>query len=108
MNPEIVKVSKKNLYLKISRIYLSIILFCFILSAGCGAKKENIDMSTVRVRYMVNELNPAIDFYTKNLGFKIKQENRPYFALLSLGNLELVLSTPFGHRRCSAINERRS
>ena len=53
-------------------------------------------MTTVRVRYIVNELDPAIEFYTKNLQFSVEQERRPNFALLSRGNLELVLSTPLG------------
>ena len=53
-------------------------------------------MTTVRVRYMVNELDPAVEFYTKYLGFQTKQERRPNFAMLGRGNLELVLSTPFG------------
>ncbi len=53
-------------------------------------------MSTVRVRYMVNDLDPAIAFYTTYLGFQVKQEARPNFAMLSRGDLELVLSTPFG------------
>jgi catechol 2,3-dioxygenase-like lactoylglutathione lyase family enzyme len=53
-------------------------------------------MNTVRVRYMVNDLEPAVTFYTKNLGFRVKQQVSPNFAMLSRGNLELVLSTPFG------------
>jgi catechol 2,3-dioxygenase-like lactoylglutathione lyase family enzyme len=53
-------------------------------------------MTTVRVRYMVKEIEPAIEFYTKFLGFQLKQQNKPYFAMVSHGNLELVLSTPFG------------
>ena len=53
-------------------------------------------MTTVRVRYMVNELDPAVEFYTKYLGFQVKQQNKPNFAMLSRGNLEFVLSTPFG------------
>lgn len=53
-------------------------------------------MNTVRVRYMVNQLDPAVEFYTKYLKFSVKQQARPNFALLSRGNLELVLSTPFG------------
>lgn len=53
-------------------------------------------MTTVRVRYMVKELDPAVEFYTKYLGFQVKQQNKPYFAMLSKGNLEFVLSTPFG------------
>ena len=66
------------------------------LSAGTPQSKEQTDMTTVRVRYMVNELDPAVEFYTKYLGFQTKQERRPNFAMLGRGNLELVLSTPFG------------
>jgi catechol 2,3-dioxygenase-like lactoylglutathione lyase family enzyme len=53
-------------------------------------------MDTVRVRYMVNELDPAVTFYTKYLGFEVKQQAKPNFAMLSRGHLELILSTPFG------------
>jgi predicted enzyme related to lactoylglutathione lyase len=53
-------------------------------------------MGSFRVRYMVNDLDLAVSFYTKNLGFQVKQESRPNFAMLSRENLELVLSTPFG------------
>ncbi|HKO80395.1 MAG TPA: nuclear transport factor 2 family protein [Chitinophagaceae bacterium] len=53
-------------------------------------------MTTVRVRYMVNDLESAITFYTKHLGFQVAQQAKPNFAMLSLGNLDLVLSTPFG------------
>ena len=45
---------------------------------------------------MVNELDPAVEFYSKHLGFHVEQEHRPNFAMLSRGNLELVLSTSFG------------
>lgn len=48
------------------------------------------------VRYMVNELDPAVTFYTKHLGFQAGQQVGPYFAKLSRDNVELVLSTPFG------------
>lgn len=58
--------------------------------------KDANDMNTVRVRYMVKELDPAVSFYTQYLGFEVKAENKPNFAMLSRGNLELVLSTPFG------------
>lgn len=44
---------------------------------------------------MVIELDPAVEFYTTHLGFSVKQERRPNFAMLSRGNLELVLSTPY-------------
>jgi catechol 2,3-dioxygenase-like lactoylglutathione lyase family enzyme len=67
-----------------------------LLFAGNPQSKEDGDMTAVRVRYMVNQLDPAVEFYTKHLGFHVKQERRPNFAMLSCGNLELVLSTPFG------------
>jgi catechol 2,3-dioxygenase-like lactoylglutathione lyase family enzyme len=31
-------------------------------------------MDTIRVRYMVRDVDPAVTFYTKYLGFQIKQE----------------------------------
>jgi catechol 2,3-dioxygenase-like lactoylglutathione lyase family enzyme len=50
-----------------------------------------------RVRYMVNAIEPAVAFYTKHFGFKVGGPGEtPNFALLSRGNLELILSTPFG------------
>jgi len=67
-----------------------------LLFAENPQSKEQTDMTTVRVRYMVNELDPAVQFYTKYLAFQVKQQNKPNFAMLSRGNLELVLSTPFG------------
>lgn len=66
------------------------------LFAQTPQSKEQTDMTTIRVRYMVNKLDPAVEFYTKYLGFQTKQERRPNFAMLGKGNLELVLSTPFG------------
>jgi len=67
-----------------------------LLFAATPQSKEQSDMATVRVRYMVNQLEPALEFYTKYLGFEVKQQAAPNFAMLSRGNLELVLSTPFG------------
>jgi catechol 2,3-dioxygenase-like lactoylglutathione lyase family enzyme len=53
-------------------------------------------MNEARVRYMVNDIDSAVSFYTKYLGFEVKMGGNPNFAMLSRGNLELVLSTPFG------------
>ncbi|MES2371427.1 MAG: VOC family protein [Bacteroidota bacterium] len=53
-------------------------------------------MKTVKIRYMVNNVDAAIAFYTKHLGFQVGQPVTPNFAILSLGNMDLVLSTPFG------------
>ena len=79
------------------------ILMCFLIAsvatlhfAGIAQPKEVADMSKARVRYIVNDLDPAVTFYTTYLGFQIEREVKPNFAMLSRGNLELVLSTPFG------------
>ncbi len=77
-----------------ARISILLIL-CGGVSSSAQAQKEAA-MDTVRVRYMVKDLDPAVAFYTQNLGFRVKQERAPNFAMLSRGNLELVLSTPFG------------
>jgi catechol 2,3-dioxygenase-like lactoylglutathione lyase family enzyme len=63
---------------------------------GIAQPKEAADMSKARVRYMVNDLDPAVTFYTTYLGFRVEREVKPNFAMLSRDNLELVLSTPFG------------
>ncbi len=52
--------------------------------------------ATPRVRYMVNDLDAAITFYRRFLGFTVARESRPYFAMLSRDGMDLVLSTPFG------------
>lgn len=64
--------------------------------AAQAQSKEDKNMDKVRVRYMVNELDPAVKFYTTHLGFQVEQESKPNFAMLERGHLELVLSTPFG------------
>lgn len=50
----------------------------------------------IRMRYMVNDVEEAVDFYTKHLGFEVKQKNLPYFAMLTRDNVDFVLSPPFG------------
>lgn len=51
-------------------------------------------MATVQVRYIVDDVDAAIDFYTKQLGFRLEMHPAPPFAMLSLGDLRLVLSAP--------------
>jgi len=53
-------------------------------------------MNKERVRYMVNDLAAAVSFYTKHLGFEVKMEVAPNFAVVARGGLQMVLSTPFG------------
>lgn len=51
-------------------------------------------MATVQVRYIVHDVDAAIAFYTKQLGFKLEMHPAPPFAMLSRGDLRLVLSAP--------------
>jgi catechol 2,3-dioxygenase-like lactoylglutathione lyase family enzyme len=53
-------------------------------------------MSTVQVRYIVNDVDTAITFYTTHLGFHEDMHPAPIFAMLSRGDLRLVLSAPSG------------
>jgi catechol 2,3-dioxygenase-like lactoylglutathione lyase family enzyme len=51
-------------------------------------------MPKVQVRYIVNDVDAAISFYTNQLGFKLEMHPAPPFAMLSHGDLRLVLSMP--------------
>jgi catechol 2,3-dioxygenase-like lactoylglutathione lyase family enzyme len=53
-------------------------------------------MATVSVRYIVDDIDAAIAFYTRHLGFHIDLHPGPGFAMLSRGNLRLLLNTPTG------------
>jgi len=48
----------------------------------------------VQIRYIVTNMDDAINFYTYQLGFKLEMHPAPAFAMLSLNNLRLVLSIP--------------
>jgi catechol 2,3-dioxygenase-like lactoylglutathione lyase family enzyme len=51
-------------------------------------------MATVSVRYIVDDVDAAIAFYRDRLGFTEVMHPAPTFAMLSLGDLRLVLSAP--------------
>ena len=53
-------------------------------------------MATVQVRYIVNDVDAAIAFYTQHLGFHEDMHPAPSFAMLSRGDLRLVLTKPGG------------
>jgi catechol 2,3-dioxygenase-like lactoylglutathione lyase family enzyme len=53
-------------------------------------------MATVQVRYIVNDVDAAIGFYCGELGFEEVMHPAPAFAMLSHGDLRLVLSAPSG------------
>lgn len=48
----------------------------------------------VNVRYMVDDVGRAVDFYTQHLGFEVLNNFAPAFADVSRGGLRLLLSGP--------------
>lgn len=53
-------------------------------------------LNALMVRYIVNDVDAAVAFYTAHLGFRTSSQSGPHFALLARDNLQLVLSPPKG------------
>ena len=53
-------------------------------------------MATVSVRYIVHDVDAAVEFYCQRLGFNEDMHPAPTFAMLSRGDLRLVLSAAGG------------
>jgi catechol 2,3-dioxygenase-like lactoylglutathione lyase family enzyme len=48
----------------------------------------------MRVRYIVNDVEEAVDFYVSKLGFEIEKNFAPAIAILAHGDLTLLVSGP--------------
>jgi catechol 2,3-dioxygenase-like lactoylglutathione lyase family enzyme len=53
-------------------------------------------LNQLMVRYIVNDVDATIAFYTRHLGFRVAAQSGPYFAILARDELQLVLSPPKG------------
>jgi catechol 2,3-dioxygenase-like lactoylglutathione lyase family enzyme len=53
-----------------------------------------MSMPTVNVRYMVDDVDTAVAFYTTHLGFQLLSRTPPAFADVARGDLRLLLSGP--------------
>jgi tRNA-Thr(GGU) m(6)t(6)A37 methyltransferase TsaA len=53
-------------------------------------------VATVSIRYIVDDVDAAIAFYCSHLGFSEQMHPAPSFAMLTRGDLRLVLSSPGG------------
>ncbi len=51
-------------------------------------------MATVKVRYIVHDVDEAIRFYTEQLAFEVIMHPAPAFAIIARGDLQLLLSSP--------------
>lgn len=47
-----------------------------------------------RVRYMVHDVDEAVEFYVAMLGFELDQQFGPAIAILNHGDLELIVAGP--------------
>ena len=57
-------------------------------------KMKKSATTTVSVRYIVNDVDASVTFYKECLGFDVVMHPGPGFAMLSLGNLRLLLNKP--------------
>jgi glyoxylase I family protein len=46
------------------------------------------------IRYQIKDVQRAVDFYTRHLGFTLEQQQLPAFATVSFGDYKLLLSGP--------------
>jgi catechol 2,3-dioxygenase-like lactoylglutathione lyase family enzyme len=59
-----------------------------------SSEEAQVPEELVNVRYMVNDVEEAIDFYTSQFGFTLRASAAPAFADVVRGNLRLLLSGP--------------
>src|SRR5262245_841359 len=53
--------------------------------------------ATPTIRYFVDEIGSAVEFYRQHLGFDVELRPSPAFAMLYRGDLRLLLSVPGNH-----------
>jgi predicted enzyme related to lactoylglutathione lyase len=86
--------------MKVSTVYLTIVTAAAILFSFAAAtdhsyrEKGDPQVTVVSVRYIVDNVDAAIAFYTKQLDFRVEIHPAPGFASLSRGNLRLLLNEP--------------
>ncbi len=53
-------------------------------------------MGAASVRYIVDDVEQAVAFYTTHLGFEVQMHPGPGFAMVKRGDLRLLLNMPAG------------
>ena len=55
-----------------------------------------MNLNAMMVRYIVDDVDATIAFYTQHFGFAVVAQSGPSFAIVEKENLQLVLSPPIG------------
>ena len=73
------------------------ILALILLAAAPGASAQDASSpsSPTRIRYIVRDMPASVTFYT-GLGLQVEIQSGPYFAALSRGGVQLLLSPTSG------------
>ena len=56
------------------------------------------------VRYQVRDVDRALMFYTEHLGFRVVQRAGPVIAIVTRGDLHLILSGPGSSGKSSSMS----
>jgi glyoxylase I family protein len=64
------------------------------MTSDLAGQNEALILGCHGIRYQVKDVQRAIDFYTRHLGFRLEHQQLPAFANVSLGDLKLLLSGP--------------
>jgi catechol 2,3-dioxygenase-like lactoylglutathione lyase family enzyme len=77
----------------------SIVLALMLFAGAHGASAQTSPTANpqlVRIRYIVTDVSDTVAFYTGKLGFKLDMQSGPFFAALSRGGVQLLVSPAKG------------
>jgi catechol 2,3-dioxygenase-like lactoylglutathione lyase family enzyme len=78
------------------RIFAMAMMLAASVPAAGAQQAVSDSHAGVRVRYIVNDVPGSVAFYTEKLGFLLDVQSGPYFAALSRGGVQLLLSPATG------------
>lgn len=81
---------------KTKAIALAVLILSGAQIASAQTNPALANPELVRLRYMVDDVQTSVAFYTTALGFKLDMQSGPYFAALSRGGVQLLLSPTKG------------
>lgn len=75
---------------------MTVAAFAYVSFNPFGEGVFIMKLNALMVRYIVNDVDAALAFYSQQLGFRVTAQSGPYFAILTRENMQLVLSPPKG------------